>query len=152
LDINGIERLLEPSDLDMVYPVNINPIVLGNGIGIYIDGARTLSTDPDFMFVSTRRVFISYRAKAQVGLLFAASIIGCGARAVNIPLTNYKPMLTGDYDVYKGQRVYLMNFENQAGDTSMWAYSSPDKKFSYSNDSLLENYFWYAFERAFIAP
>jgi hypothetical protein len=31
----------------------------------------------------------------------------------------------------------------------MWAYLSPDKKFSYSNDNILQNYFWYAFEKAF---
>jgi hypothetical protein len=70
-DVVGLERILEPQDLDMIYPVNINPIVLGTGIGIYIDGARTLSTDKDFMFISTRRVFISYRARAEVALLFA---------------------------------------------------------------------------------
>lgn len=70
-DVAGVERVLESADLDRVYPVNINPIAYGTAIGLYVDGARTLSTDSNFMFISTRRVFISYRAKAENGLLFA---------------------------------------------------------------------------------
>ena len=85
-----------------------------------------------------------------VCVLFIATIIGCATGGgLNVPLTNYKPMLAGDYDVYKGQRVYLMNFENEANDTTMWAYLSPDKKISYSNNNVLQNYFWYAFNNAF---
>jgi len=83
-----------------------------------------------------------------VCVIFAATIIGC-ARGVTVPLTNYKPMFSDDYSVYKGQRVYLMNFDNQANDTTIWAYSSPDKKFSYSDNNVLQNYFWYSFEKAF---
>jgi len=83
-----------------------------------------------------------------VCVIFSATIIGCGA-GVTVPLMNYKPMVTGDYDVYKGKRVYLMNFENQANDTTIWTYSSPDKKFSYSDNNMLQNYFWYSFEKAF---
>jgi len=82
-----------------------------------------------------------------VCMIFSATIIGCAG--VNVPLNNYKPMLTGDYSVYKGTRVYLMNFDNQANDTTIWSYSSPDKKFSYTHDNVIQNYFWYAFENVF---
>jgi len=84
-----------------------------------------------------------------VGVIFGATIMGCAGVGVNVPLNNYKPMFTDDYSVYKGKRVYLMNFDNQANDTTMWAYSSPDKKFSYSDNNLLQSYYWYAFENAF---
>jgi hypothetical protein len=81
-----------------------------------------------------------------MGVIFSAIFIGC---TVLVPLTKYNPELTGDYSLYKGKRVYLMNFENQANDTTIWSYSSPDKKFRYSNDNTLQNYFWYAFRDAF---
>lgn len=65
-------------------------------------------------------------------------------------LSNYNPVFTDDYSVYKGKRVYLMNFDNQANDTSIWYYYSLDKKFSYSINDTIHNYFWYAFQNAFI--
>ena len=82
------------------------------------------------------------------GVIFTTIFIGC-AMMVNVPLSNYNPAFTGDYSAYKGKRVYLMNFDNQANDTTIWSYSSLDKKFSYSNNDLINNYFWYAFEKAF---
>lgn len=60
------------------------------------------------------------------------------------------PELTVDHSVYKGKRVYLMNFENQANDTSVWYYFSPDKKFRYDTDTFIHNYFWYSFQAALI--
>jgi len=96
-----------------------------------------------------------------VCVIFSATIIGCAA--VNVPLKNYKPVFTGDYSVYEGKRVYLMNFDNQANDTGILEYYSPDQKFRYSkpwvvsfgdrpplfNDDWIHNYFWYAFRDAF---
>jgi hypothetical protein len=77
-----------------------------------------------------------------VGLL----IIGC--RSINVPLINYRPVLSGDLNLYKGKSVYLMNFDNQANNTSIWYYYSPDKKFSYATKDTLHNYFWYSFRNA----
>ena len=74
-------------------------------------------------------------------------IVGC--HAVKVSLSNYHPVFTDDYSVYKGTHVYLMNFDNQANDTSIWYYYSLDKKFSYSIDDTIHNYFWYAFQNAF---
>jgi hypothetical protein len=81
------------------------------------------------------------------GVIFSTIFIGCAM--VNVPLSNYNPAFTGDYSAYKGKRVYLMNFDNQANDTTIWSYSSLDKKFSYSNNNMINNYFWYAFEKSF---
>jgi len=43
-----------------------------------------------------------------------------------------------------------MNFDNQANDTSIWYYFSRDQKFSYGSQSTIHNYFWYAFNDAFV--
>ena len=43
-----------------------------------------------------------------------------------------------------------MNFDNQANDTSVWYYYSQDQKFSYGTNSTIQNYFWYAFNDAFV--
>jgi hypothetical protein len=68
-----------------------------------------------------------------------------------IPLRNYYPAFTTDLNEYKGKRVYLMNFENQARDTTVWYYFSPDRQYAYSGNSLIHNYFWYSFEKALIS-
>jgi len=81
-------------------------------------------------------------------LIVGTITIGCRA-AVKVSLGNYNPVLTEDYSAYKGKPVYLMNFDNQANDTSIWYYYSLDKKFSYSIDDTIHNYFWYAFQNAF---
>ena len=83
-------------------------------------------------------------------VIVSVIMIGCGTfRAVKVPLSNYNPVLTEDHNLYKGKRVYLMNFDNQANDTSIWNYYSPDKKFSYSTNDTIHNYFWYAFQKSF---
>ena len=81
-------------------------------------------------------------------LIVGTITIGCRA-AVKVSLGNYNPVLTEDYSAYKGKPVYLMNFDNQANNTSIWKYYSIDKKFSYSKDDTIHNYFWYAFQNAF---
>jgi hypothetical protein len=93
----------------------------------------------------------SKRKKTIIGsmcVIIGIIIISC--QAVKVSLSNYNPVLTDDYSVYKGKCVYLMNFDNQANDTSIWYYYSLDKKFSYSINDTIHNYFWYAFQNAFI--
>ena len=68
-----------------------------------------------------------------------------------IPLRNYYPAFTTDLNEYKGKRMYLMNFDNQARDTTVWYYFSQDKRYAYSGNSLIHNYFWYSFEQALIS-
>ena len=81
-------------------------------------------------------------------VVIGITMIGCRS-AVKVSLNNYNPVFTEDYSAYKGKSVYLMNFDNQADDTSIWYYYSLDKKFSYSVDNTIHNYFWYAFHDAF---
>ena len=77
---------------------------------------------------------------------------GVGAQARDIiPLRNYYPAFTTDLNEYKGRRVYLMNFDNRARDTTVWYYFSPDRQYAYSGNSLIHNYFWYSFEKALIS-
>ncbi len=87
--------------------------------------------------------------KSRIGVLSIVLLVFIpGCLGTNVPLSNYHPTLAGDYRIFKGQRVYLMNFENQANDTSIWRYYSPDRQFSYASNDTLHNYFWYAFRDA----
>jgi len=95
-----------------------------------------------------------------VCIIISILMIGC---TVKVSLSNYIPVLADDYSEYKGKRVYLMNFDNQANNTSILKYYSLDKKFTYSKpldssglkrtplsyEDLIHNYFWYAFKDAF---
>jgi hypothetical protein len=96
---------------------------------------------------------LSRQTKVIIGslcVLISIIMIGCGTlQAVKVPLTGYNPAFSKDYSVYKGKHVYLMNFDNQANDTSIWYYYSVDKKFRYSINDTIHNYFWYAFQNAF---
>jgi hypothetical protein len=92
-------------------------------------------------------------------LVFFTCVFLCTLLAVSttthardiIPLRNYYPAFTTELNDYKGKRVYLMNFDNQARDTTVWYYFSPDKQYAYSGNSLIHNYFWYSFEKALIS-
>jgi hypothetical protein len=91
------------------------------------------------------------RIKRAVGFLGLALLVTTpGCFGTKVPLNHYAPALAEDLDVYKGKRVYLMNFNNQADDTSIWRYFSPDRKFGYFMNDTLHNYFWYAFRDAFV--
>ena len=85
----------------------------------------------------------------SVCLLMGITIIGCGGMA-NVSLQDYKPVFTRDHRVYMGKSVYLMNFENQANDTTIWYYFSTDRKFSYGTKDLIHNYFWYGLRDALV--
>ncbi|MDQ1278598.1 MAG: hypothetical protein QG555_1641 [Thermodesulfobacteriota bacterium] len=81
--------------------------------------------------------------------LFLVFLLSACAGGKPVTLRSYSPAFTADLSAYQGKRVYLMNFDNQAQNTTNFAYFSPDKAFVYSGDSLIHNYFWYAFEKAF---
>ncbi len=89
-------------------------------------------------------------AAAFVGFALIITTLGCIGFGTTVSLNHYAPAITEDLDVYKGKRVYLMNFDNQANDTSVWRYYSPDRKFGYITNDTLHNYFWYAFRDAFL--
>ena len=75
---------------------------------------------------------------------------GCAGRRTSVLIDQYKPQFSKEWNQYKGKSVYLMNFDNQANDTSIWYYYSRDQKFNYGTQSTIQNYFWYAFNDAFV--
>ena len=85
----------------------------------------------------------------SVCVFMGITIIGCGGMA-GVSLKDYEPVFTRDHSVYKGKSVYLMNFENQAEDTTIWCYFSTDRKFSYGIDTFIHNYFWYGLRDALV--
>ncbi len=90
-------------------------------------------------------------AKGALGFLgFALFMATIGCFGIKIPLDHYAPTMAEGLEAYKGKPIYLMNFDNQANDTSVWRYYSPDRKFDYFTNNTLHNYFWYAFRDAFL--
>ena len=73
----------------------------------------------------------------------------CAPRRTLVQISEYKPHFSKDWNQYKGKSICLMNFDNQANDTSIWYYYSTDQKLYYGADSSIHNYFWYAFYDAF---
>ena len=89
----------------------------------------------------TKRIFFA-------GFFLCFLLTACAGTNI-VPLKNYSPGFKADLSEYKGKRVYLMNFDNQAWDTSAFHYFSRDKAFTYEGTSLIHTYFWYAFEKTF---
>lgn len=85
-------------------------------------------------------------------LSLALLLSGCavGIQGTKIDLKSYSPALKESLSDYRGKKIYLMNFDNQAGNTTVWHYYSADKKFTYGGDSFIHNYFWYSFEKALV--
>jgi hypothetical protein len=96
------------------------------------------------------------RRKTRIVLL--TGILLCTFLAVNtaaqagnvmvVSLTNYVPHFTTDLSKYTGKRINLLDFDNQAKDTTLGYYFSLDKKTSYCGPSFIDNYFWYSCEKA----
>jgi hypothetical protein len=86
----------------------------------------------------------------SVSLFLCILLAACapGMQGTKIELKRYAPDLTSNLSDYRGKHIYLMNFDNQANDTSIWYYFSPDNRVTYGGDSTLHNYFWFAFEKA----
>jgi hypothetical protein len=94
------------------------------------------------------RVFKSILVAGVIGLF----LTGCGASGTKILIKNdqYKPAFSaGEFSRYKGKKAVLSNFQNQAGNTTAWGYSSGDKKFFYEGNEKLESYFWTCFKKSF---
>ncbi len=92
------------------------------------------------------RLILVFGVFVLTGLL----ISGCAGRRTWVQIGEYKPQFTKDWIQYKGKSIYLMNFDNQASDTSIWYYYSRDQKLYYGADSTIHNYFWYAFNDALV--
>jgi hypothetical protein len=62
----------------------------------------------------------------------------------------YSPSFrAGDYNRYKGKKLVLSSFFNQAQNTKTYNYFSPDKKLTYEVNVSLENFYMSSFTKAF---
>jgi hypothetical protein len=68
--------------------------------------------------------------------------------ADKVYLASHQPALKADLGEYRGKPIYLMNFANQAQNTTIWCYFNMDRKVAYCGDSTVQNYFWLSFEKA----
>jgi len=73
------------------------------------------------------------------------------AKNVVVSLTNYSPYFKADLSEYKGKRINLLDFHNEAKDTTLGYYFSLDRKYAYCGPSFIDNYFWYSFEKALLS-
>ena len=83
-----------------------------------------------------------------IGLFLA----GCGAASSKITIKQgkYTPSFrSGDYGHYKGKKLILAGFTNQAGNTKASSYNSADNKYMYEGDTQLESYYWSCFKKDF---
>ena len=92
--------------------------------------------------------------KSSVVVLCAAALLlsGCVSGGTKVPLTQqkYSPSFNaGEHSRYKGKRLALANFINQAQNTKTYSYASPDKKYVYEGDASLETYYQSCYEKAF---
>jgi hypothetical protein len=85
------------------------------------------------------------------GLFLCLCVAACasGVSGTKVDLLKYTPSFSADLSGYQGKHIYLLNAGNEAQNTTIWYYYSPDKQFTYSvGDNSIENYFWYSFEKA----
>jgi hypothetical protein len=78
-------------------------------------------------------------------------LVGCAASSkIMMTQGKYTPQFrSGDYSRYKGKKLILAAFTNQAANTKAWDYYSVDKKYMYEGDAQLESYYWGCFRKAF---
>jgi hypothetical protein len=85
--------------------------------------------------------------------LFLAVVLatGCasmGGPKVKVQYEQYAPgFKASDFSRFKGKKLVLSPFINQASNTKAWNYSSPDQKVTYETSAQLETYLWYCFEK-----
>ena len=84
-----------------------------------------------------------------LGLVLGSSLTGCSARK-HVKLDGHTPNIEQFPKEYEGKRIYLMNFDNSAEDTSMWYYFSRDYEFQYGCNTVIHSCFWYSFNRALV--
>ena len=81
----------------------------------------------------------------------ALFLAGCASGTkVTTTQEKYVPSFkSGDFSRYKGKKVILANFANQAQNTKTYSYFSPDKKLTYEFNVSLEQFYWNCFQKAF---
>ncbi len=68
LGVNGLELQINRNEQDILNPIGVNCIRAFPGRGIRVWGARTLSSDGAWRYISVRRLFIMVAASMDAGL------------------------------------------------------------------------------------
>jgi len=92
-----------------------------------------------------------WRSGVIVFSIIILFLTGC-ASGTKITMTQekYSPSFrAADYSRYKGKKLVLSSFTNQAQNTKTYNYFSPDKKLNYEGNVSLENLYLNSFTKAF---
>jgi hypothetical protein len=80
------------------------------------------------------------------------AVAGCRTAGTKVFLkqTSYNPSFqTAKLSAYKGKTLYFSSVTNNAANTSIWGYYSPDSLYNYEATPSLHSYFWDCFIRSF---
>jgi hypothetical protein len=87
-----------------------------------------------------------------LGLILGVFLFaGCSTSSVYVDISydRYTPRFQADkYPAYKDKKLFLSTFTNNAKNTSVFYYFSPDSKIKYG-EYTIASYYWYCFEKAF---
>ncbi|MBN2041747.1 MAG: hypothetical protein JW864_17050 [Spirochaetes bacterium] len=79
-----------------------------------------------------------------------ALLPGCGGKNIYLSSSNYTPHpKIVNLTEYKNAKIYIGGFSNNAGNTDRYNYYGPNSDATYETESLLVDYFWYCFVKAF---
>jgi len=83
--------------------------------------------------------------------MLALILTGCASGTkVTMTQEKYSPSFrAGDFSRYKGKKVVLSSFYNQAQNTKTYNYFSPDNKLNYQSNVSLDNLYLNGFTKAF---
>ena len=82
--------------------------------------------------------------------LFVAGCATVGSSKILMKQGKYTPSFhSSDYSRYKGKKLIIAGFTNQAANTKAWSYNSADSKYMYEGDAQLESYYGSCFHKAF---
>ncbi|MBN2402923.1 MAG: hypothetical protein JXN64_11045 [Spirochaetes bacterium] len=88
-----------------------------------------------------------YAIQIIIVMIFA----GCASSSVYVDISHsrYTPRFQSDqYSAYKDKSLFLSSFGNNANNTSVFYYYSPDSKIKYGEYAIV-SYYWYCFYKAF---
>lgn len=94
----------------------------------------------------------SIKSISLVAFFIAALFLTGCASGTKVTMTQekYSPQFrAGDFSRYKGKKVVLSSFYNQAQNTKTYNYFSPDNKYNYQSNVSLDTLYLNSFTKAF---
>jgi hypothetical protein len=95
-----------------------------------------------------------YVVLVLVSLIFSgcsSAVMHSSSSSINVDLSyeRYTPRLQADkYSALKNKKLFLSSFTNNASNTTVFYYFSPDFKVRYG-EYAMTSYYWYCFAKAF---